>query len=99
MHFSGKMDGNEIETKRESLRCLFHVRLISEENEIERDMIEREREKPSSFSFKVFLRRREDKKGRGMERLIGCETANIRAQDCIYNGGKRGKTCSSGRLI
>lgn len=56
---------------------------------------EREREKPSSFSFKVFLRRREDKKGR----LTGCETANIRAQDCIYNGGKRGKTCSSGRLI
>lgn len=89
------MDGNEIETKRESLRYLFHVRLISEENEIERDMIEREREKPSSFSFKVFLRRREDKKGR----LTGCETANIRAQDCIYNGGKRGKTCSSGRLI
>lgn len=56
---------------------------------------DREREKPSSFSFKVFLRRREDKKGR----LTGCETANIRAQDCIYNGGKRGKTCSSGRLI
>lgn len=57
---------------------------------------DRERErKVSSFSFKVFLRRREDKKGR----LTGCETANIRAQDCIYNGGKRGKTCSSGRLI
>lgn len=39
------------------------------------------------------------KKGQGTKRLIGCETANIRAQDCIYNGGKRGKTCSSGRLI
>lgn len=53
MHFSGKMDGNEIETKRESLRCLFHVRLISEENEIERDMIERENLQvfPSKFSF------------------------------------------------
>lgn len=96
------MDGNEIETKRESLRCLFHVRLISEkENEIERDMIERERVRETfEFFFQSFpSSQRGQKKGRGTKRLIGCETANIRAQDCIYNGGKRGKTCSSGRLI
>lgn len=76
-----------------SEECLFRS------NEIERDMIERERgdlrDFPPNFSFVAAENGEDGKK----ERLIGCETANIRAQDCIYNGGKREKTCSSGRLI